>query len=178
MEKIDWSKAPEGATHWERESYGASAGWMRNDGGDWFFLSSNGHWLKHIISNVSAVRLANMVKRPSPSWSGEGLPPVGVVCEVDWCEEWHKCEVIAHFQQRCGMVAAFTVEISGGAKSLYAFGADSFRPIRTPEQIAADEREAAIKDMLEDAGRPDTAKTRDQAQLLYDAGWRKVERAQ
>lgn len=77
----------------------------------------------------------------TPAWTGEGLPPVGTVCEVDYCESWQRCEVVAHFRQRCGMVAAFTVDLVDGAKSLDAFGSESFRPIRTPEQIAAEERE-------------------------------------
>ena len=78
-----------------------------------------------------------------------------------------------------GLPQVCTIDKRGDLAIYYpATDVVEFRPIRTPEQIAADEREAAIKEMLEDAGRPDTAKTRDQAQLLYDAGWRKVERAQ
>lgn len=84
---------------------------------------------------------------PEP-WLGGGLPPSGTACEVDYCESWQRCEVIAHFSQRCGMVAAFTVEFSDGAKSLDAFGAEHFRPIRTPEQIAADNRLHEIRNAL------------------------------
>lgn len=72
-------------------------------------------------------------------WSGEGLPPVGIECEVMHCEEWTKCQVIAHFDQRCGPVAAYTVDIGHGVKQLDACVADQFRPLRTPEQIAAEE---------------------------------------
>ncbi len=64
-------------------------------------------------------------------WRGpeDGLPPVGMVCEVNYCEAWHDCEVIAHFQQRAGMVAASTVETRDGIKRLDGFRADCFRPI-------------------------------------------------
>ena len=170
-EQIDWSKAPEGAMvllkHVRDGAYAVSESY-----GD---EAKTWHWPDPRYSFPLMPSMWRIVaERPTtPSWSGEGLPPVGVVCEVDWCEEWHKCEVIAHFQQRCGMVAAFTVEISDGVKSLYAFGADSFRPIRTPEQIAADEREAAILDMericrIGDFGSGGLA-------ALYDAGYRKAE---
>ena len=149
-EQIDWSQAPEGATHYVPAPNDLHHPiWLKMDGKTVLNAGYIGHdhWA-HTYTRGSqpCTDLSNAIARPTtPSWSGEGLPPVGVVCEVDWCEEWHKCEVIAHFQQRCGMVAAFTVEISDGAKSLDAFGAGSFRPIRTTEQISADEREAAIE---------------------------------
>lgn len=88
-----------------------------------------------------------------PAWTGTGLPPVGTVCEVDYCEKWCRCEVIAHFQQRKGIVAAFTVNLGDGVKALDAFGAEYFRPIRTPEQIAAEEREKQLEAMEEVAAR-------------------------
>lgn len=170
MSEIDWDKAPEGATHWELESYGASAGWMRNDGGEWFFLSSEGRWLKHIISNVSAERLANMIKRPSPAWSGKCLPPAGVVCE--WEHEankgaWHKAE-IKYIGSAYVIVADFA-----GIEQHYYLRSMKFRPIRTPEQIAAAEREAAVNGMLcyDALG----GSRRGLAEALYDAGYRKQE---
>lgn len=46
--------------------------------------------------------------------------------------------------------------------------------VRTPEQIAEEEREKAIQEMCEDAGKPDMpTRSREQAAMLYDAGWRK-----
>ena len=120
-----------------------------------------------------------LVERPAV-WSGEGLPPVGIECEVEWCEEWHQCEVIAHFEQRCGTVAAFTVVRSDGAKSLDALTADCFRPVRTPEQIAAEEREEAINEMLAlDPYLPNATlgmmSRADFCRALFDAGYRRVE---
>ena len=142
-EQIDWSKAPEGATH----ANGAGVFLRENKSGS-VSNFDNGKWIM-TSSTIADFNHGYIFERPTTqSWSGEGLPPVGVVCEVDWCEEWHKCEVIAHFQQRCGMVAAFTVEISDGAKSLDAFGAGSFRPIRTPEQIESDARIKAAQEWL------------------------------
>jgi len=140
--KIDWSKAPADATHYQAATHGVFECWLK-PGHAVRVSRREQDWREDEYADDLIATSA--IKRP---WSGEGLPPVGVVCEVDWCEEWHKCEVIAHFQQRCGMVAAFTVEISDGAKSLDAFGAGSFRPIRTPEQIESDARIKAAQEWL------------------------------
>ncbi|MNE98933.1 hypothetical protein D3C81_1180680 [compost metagenome] len=52
-----------------------------------------------------------------------------------------------------------------------------FRPIRTPEQIAAEERSAAICEMSTVVGAPLSKLTVPEVlEALYDAGYRKVER--
>lgn len=161
---IDWSKAPEGATHVCVEGYGFP--WRRQKGAEWFCWTYRG-W-EPIVPNIPLYKA-----KPEP-WTGEGLPPVGTVCEVDYCESWQRCEVIAHFRQRCGMVAAFTVDLVDGAKSLDAFGSDEFRPIRTPEQIAEEERKRITDDIQrvcvdgENNGVPFH-------EALYQAGYRKFE---
>lgn len=48
----------------------------------------------------------------------------------------------------------------------------TFKPIRTPEQIAAEEREKAIEEMR--AALPDWAAPENICPMLYDAGYRKV----
>lgn len=105
--------------------------------------------------------------------AGEGLPPVGVVCEVKLQEEWSLCEIIAHFQQPQAMVAAFTVAQFHGGKKLDSKIAECFRPIRTPEQIAAYERSKycdRIYGVMCKAERP--CNRSDMAEVLYDAGLR------
>jgi len=175
MSEIDWAKAPEGATH-----YCPGNSRFYEKVGDSYFVSGQQNY-GPVNSPESWVK--KLVARPSPAWSGEGLPPVGVRCEAAIPHTsgpdnernfiWIEGCVIAYYEIK-GKTYAWFAEDDG----FYPPNTLEFRPIRTPEQIAADEREAAIKEMLEDAGRPDTAKTRDQAQMLYDAGWRKVERAQ
>jgi hypothetical protein len=116
-------------------------------------------------------------ERPAASkWNGpeDGLPPVGTACEVDYYETWQHCEIIAHFQQRVGMVAAFTVERADGAKSLDAFVADNFRPLRTPEQIAAEERERAVMEIYERANKQGCS-VLSMLMEAYDAGCLKVD---
>lgn len=177
MEKIDWSKAPEGyPVYIKGIDLNYASGWYKEL--DDRYVSERGtYYMKRDSGVFTAYR------SPSPAWSGEGLPPVGVRCEAaiphtsgsdnERSFIWIEGSVIAYYEIK-GKTFAWFAEDDG----FYPPNALEFRPIRTPEQIAAEEREAAIKEMLEDAGRPDTAKTRDQAQLLYDAGWRKVERAQ
>ena len=163
MNEIDWSQAPEGA-----DKYNTYNNLFYKGAQPDLQVFTRGQWKRSVFVKSDE----RFVCRPTtPSWSGEGLPPVGVVCEVDYCEQWHPCEIIAHFQQRCGMVAAFTVDIVNGAKSLDAFGEGSFRPIRTPEQSAADERESAVNGMLcyDALG----GSRRGLAEALYDAGYRK-----
>ena len=176
MNEIDWSKAPEGATHQNARS--PFLYWYKLEGGSFFYWQpDDSEWFPS-VSQFDYLA-ATLTPRPAPQWSGDGLPPVGAFCEVDYCEQWHQCEVIAHFQQRCGMVAAFTVLHDNGAKSLDAFGESAFRPIRTEAQIAAEEREKAVQDMLAlDPYLPNTMlgmmSREDFCRTLYDAGWRRV----
>lgn len=77
--------------------------------------------------------------RKENSWNGEGLPPVGTVCEYksyQLSEPWREVEVIAHFRNKA-MVAAF-IPTGDGDKKVDQAIAKCFRPIRTPEQIAAE----------------------------------------
>lgn len=105
-------------------------------------------------------------------WTGEGLPPVGAVCEYYADEDsWQRCEIVAHKDgQAVVWVSNAHIWASSGA---------SLRPIRTPEQIAAEERQEAIDQMVQFFmnyyGNPKGA---EQYLLicrsLHDAGYRKV----
>jgi len=53
-------------------------------------------------------------------------------------------------------------------------GMQVFRPIRTPEQIEAEEREAAVTDIALIMGKdPERPSIREKAAITYDAGYRK-----
>lgn len=102
------------------------------------------------------------------AWDGEGLPPVGVECEVKGCigdyREWKKVTVFAvrdktvFFDHDCGWSATATHE---------------FRPIRSTEDVARDE---AIIDMLMvEGGMPDSYQPHELVAALYDAGYRKMD---
>lgn len=106
-------------------------------------------------------------------WHKSGdLPPVGEVCEVMHLDRWVCCEVIAHFEQSWGMVAAYTVGINGGnAKLLEQCDAEDFRPLRTEREKAIDEM---VCEFIDHHGDPKGGERYlGIAAKLYDAGYRK-----
>ena len=104
----------------------------------------------------------------SKEWDGGGLPPVGTVCEYyrSEGEEWRKCKIVAYY-----LANVVAIDVIHNSAVLLRVGL--FRPIKTPEQIAAEERSAAIKEMFEIAS--DFIKIQDIVESLYDAGYRKTE---
>lgn len=126
-------------------------------------------------------------KAEKVEWIGEGLPPVGTVCEFAGgtacpedpfdrdLKEGMKVAIIAHF--KCGdfTLAAFTFDPENQDRGMLQveqanFGC--FRPIRTPEQIAAEEREKSVLAAMESTaslGISDSSK-RILIERLYDAG--------
>lgn len=151
---IDWSKAPEGYPIWiqGKDSYYAS-GWHR-ELSDRYQCPSGVYYMKR----DSAVFTVHTRPQPTP-WSGEGLPPVGMVCghvvsgDKDYpFTEWaggDKLEVIAH-REVCGVMLPIVFNLRHNTAT--AIQPHLLKPIRTPEQIAADEREAAIKEACEFVG--------------------------
>lgn len=71
-------------------------------------------------------------------WDGEGLPPVGVECEMLWNKEWVKCVIKAYGDEQFIFKAQGHKEWAGHINNF------EFRPIRSPEDVA---RDRAIKDM-------------------------------
>ncbi|MGN6056644.1 hypothetical protein [Pseudomonas aeruginosa] len=133
-----------------------------------------------------------IVERPA-TWSGKGLPPVGTVCEFaggtyspedpfdNDLREGDRVTIIAHFKDGDLDLAAFTFNPQvrnpdRGAACVEQGAYGCFRPIRTPEQIAAEERSKecdrifAILSSVEREGNRS-----DMAEALYDAGYRRQE---
>lgn len=115
-------------------------------------------------------------------WSGEGLPPVGCVCEfvsaMSDGEYWHpelksgvRVEIVAHFNtgHGSGDVAAFVFDHRSGRQVEQAI-AKCFRPLRTAEQLAADAREAAINRLMAKAARLSN-RTQGQMHRAFWAAW-------
>ncbi|QXZ11698.1 hypothetical protein KVQ82_16530 [Pseudomonas sp. AO-1] len=114
-----------------------------------------------------AIALLNAAPEP---WNGEGLPPVGAEIEAmmrrnmhdDYA--WHRAKVVhGALPHSPGEVLVFGLETTSPS------WVDEFRPIRTPEQIAAEERDTAVQEMREIAG----SKNAWPFEQLYDAGYRK-----
>lgn len=185
---IDWSKAPEGATHAYLKKDGSPihSHWVKVIGRDRYFVAPLDHNGEGWRKDACPVDLDECIAKPPKIWNGEGLPPVGTICQFfvdeDDETEWHealrsgmKVEVIAHFTGAGGStIAAFFFEYGGrGNRQVEQAVAECFRPLPTPEQIAAEEREAAINGMLcyDALGNS----RRGLAEALYDAGYRKQE---
>lgn len=174
---IDWSKAPEGATgyapkveRWENPL------WYKKDSeGVLYFTNAAeaGPWQK---SNCPP---DNIIWRKE--WPEEGLPPVGTVCEFKSAghhsdPEYQWC--IYHGLMSCGgYIVEYHHHTSPGMTTCAPFdpALTSFRPIRTPEQIAAEEREKAIDEMAAIYKSNYEGHVKDGCQALYDAGYRKFE---
>lgn len=108
----------------------------------------------------------------------EGFPPVGVECEAYWEEDlWFPVIVIGHDE------GAAVFRWKGGPnKGLYgSFGTlTAFRPLKTPEQLAAEQREreiaATAKELHESRGELSPLEhSTIVATWLYDHGYRKHE---
>lgn len=170
---IDWSSAPEGATHYCPETEDVMAVWFKPSGSKWLFALDQTHireWRDFLDDFPGEMPI---VERPTP-WDGNGLPPVGTVCEVlnNTLDrpEWERCTILF-------MGKFKTVYESESCHERVADVSEdwmiSFRPIRTPEQIAAEQERSSIKEMADIISR----KIADSqaAQALWDAGFRKVE---
>ena len=173
MNEIDWSKAPEWATKHGISGAFKSPVWFDDkkytyvdgqQGGKEFFYADACTYAAKDFSQVS--------ERPTtPSWSGEGLPPVGVVCEyqrsdVSYRQTWVKVTV------KYISLSLVVLEHFAG-KNEFVESRDScvFRPIRTPEQIAADARDAAAVELYDLISGPGDNMAA--AKRVYDAGYRR-----
>jgi hypothetical protein len=112
------------------------------------------------------------VRAGPPEWTGEGLPPVGTVCEF-------KANILGWVQATITAVTDLSIVFTRPSyqngrplveERLPHKAIERFRPILTPEQIAEQDRDKAINQMEFDTGYLD----RGAFTKLYDAGWRKV----
>jgi hypothetical protein len=152
------SKIPAGATHTYTESSGTS---FRKMYGSYLLGYADGDWI--ILNNPSSHCYVPI--QAEPEWDGEGLPPVGMDCEWKGITRngWAKVSIIAHGKEEGDFVA-----IAQAENEVVLGASDQFRLIRTPEQIAAEKRDAAIKEMQRLVGSCNTFPFAE----LYDYGYR------
>lgn len=177
---IDWDEAPEGATHYCIGGYSGTA--WRDLSGVSAKYWSEGKWHDHYgVSSEFCLKHGVFEARPTQNgWNGEGLPPVGTVCECqDESFQWHRGTIV-HVGQGDGAMVAVMQTGSGiliGEKG-------EFRPIRTPEQIAAEERLHKIRNACTDISHtldylkgdiPGAAVARTVIEAMIDAGYGKQE---
>lgn len=156
--RINWNEAPSDATH----AFGRVAFRKKDRNGSWY------GWRRHAKEWVRVIRPhpERYVARPV-GWNGEGLPPVGTVCEarIEGKHFWEKLTM----KYRSLDFSVFERE-DGNEFPLWNPQYAEFRPIRTAEQIAAEEREKACNEMASLIGRGTFFQD---AEALYDAGYRK-----
>ena len=84
-----------------------------------------------------------------PEWNGEGLPPVGLICEGRFHRhpgisfEWQECLVLYVFERECAVKSKSTSTLH------YC---DEFRPLRTEAEKAREDAETAIRTCLAGTG--------------------------
>ncbi len=120
-------------------------------------------------------------------WDGEGLPPVGVDFEVLWsstCKTYVTAKAVGHEEDGRVVYRITSGERAGEyqAERQHTYERDTlpnFRPIKTAEQLAAEQREAEINRFAKDitAGRSPLGSfehSKVVATWLYDNDYRKV----
>lgn len=181
---IDWSKAPADAQAYMPGSYEWLEGWWKKKGTQCYFCpieqSDLGEWKSTYARPFDH---PSLLMRPSDrGWTGQGLPPVGTSCEYfsKSFQRWLPVVMIGLFRGN----PVLGCEETGAVGELDVVEYQ-LRPRRTPEQIAADEREKVVAPMLEvikqahyampNTGVAPSAKARTYAEALHDAGYRKQE---
>lgn len=185
MTDIDWSKAPEGATHYMPETESSHAVWVMVSGNTRLAWLASGDSSWEIDRSLEEDR-EYLIPRPAPQWNGEGLPPVDTSVLLDDA----RFPVFDDYQEMIGVPVVVTAvfksptgvdmiacALPGGLCG--CFRAVMAHPIKTPAQIAAEERDAAIGRMREcfDSVSDDLCPTSNQYLetlfgALHDAGYR------
>lgn len=138
---INWKTAPKGATHFFPSD--VRHPWRKLEG-EIVSVYEYGEWRS---INVLRSMLCEYIERPVlvEQWDGTGLPPTGLL--VEWSEGYgskvRRVTVLAYANGDAWIQPE-------GAPSLIVGNPAGFRPIRTPEQIAADEREHAVRNACTD----------------------------
>lgn len=176
---IDWSKAPEGFDFHFRAKRSSRA-----DEGAFYQATKGGRFVNERGSYISYTDMHEitglfvMTVRPQVvEWTGEGRPPAGTVCEFnDGCGGGYKKVEIMYVSTMTILVkfdGSPDEDVEGAYspnESLY------FRPIRTPEQIAAEECDKAVKAMLAEFEHTGSLTSHyEVCEVLHKAGYRKFE---
>lgn len=128
---------------------------------------------EQMVRDMHCIAVGGLVK----VWDGQGLPPVGDSCERRFIDvagsSWFGCIVLAHGSRK------IFIRDDNGDEWAHSLDEVEFRPYRTPEQIAAEEREKAVQQMAGDLGElPARTTVIPTLYAIYDAGYRKQEAAQ
>ncbi len=168
MSDIDWSKAPEGATHYNPDG---TPRWYKKTSARWFvYYTATNSW--DLSGNEEGWHEKTLIPRPA-QWRGpqDGLPPVGMEVEFHSGKDWHKSFVIAHASHEDEPAVVLQADWGVAVRRISQVGTE-LRPIQS-------ERDKAIAEMescLDGFGCifAERVSTREVANLLYDADFRKT----
>lgn len=167
---IDWSSAPEGATHYCMHP-ATTYKWLKDSPLSYYdeYLDK---WVKY-TDVIGAEHMSNSVEKPNKNWDGDGRPPIGTVCEYKKIEKyrtpWTKVKIL-YISENIVVMRLY----SNGNEFSELMSKCAFSTIKTPEQIAAEERIEKIDEMIKVAKEFDTYS--EVCEALYDAGYRKMEK--
>lgn len=155
--EIDWSKAPEGATHYHPQINGYVEHWVKPDHFCTLgFEASGWRCSPNMIRDTSA-----LISRPSP-WNSAELPPVGTFVHVYGGG-------LIYGQGESGPVLAH-VEDTAVIRMSYGLGCFRSECLRTAEQIATDQKKREIETIMRDT---DYILDEIHASAVIAAGYRK-----
>ena len=143
---IDWSKAPEDATHAGNSPYEKGVvTWFKgiSDPASRNYFMNEGSMNAWAISseNLSAWDLIERPKKQD-AWDGEGLPPVGTVCDMHIDDfGWITGTVVVHID------LDEPTAVAHNGREVFHGNASAFRPIKTDEQLEEEEKKKVIDDM-------------------------------
>lgn len=168
--------APEGATHYGPDTDSHCESWYRVDGGVITAFVPVGDYPFVLSPAQAGTGYYHAVDELVEIWTGKGAPPAGAVCERRFPEvdgsSWRQVTILLIGDQK--------IFYRDEAGDEWANRPDDieFRPIRTPEQIAAEKRIEEINEMAELSLYGHYAFTLAQAKIacavLHDKGYRKV----
>ena len=174
---IDWNKHPE-ATHFDP----VDQNFLRELDHALLLFNINKGWMVPLYTQYGVtIEDCNRPLIKRPEWDGEGLPSVGAICEIRSHKLNDFSPATIKFASHNVIVWDWVDEpVLNGLCTAYVHAIE-IRPLRTAEQIAADERAEAIKAMIEDS-QPDYSAgellnsseyVECAISALYDAGYRK-----
>lgn len=146
--------------------------YYREIDGNWHFYEP--YHKVWCIQNPSTVDFANMVEISR----GQFKPRPGTICECQRLgyDEWQVVKIICEYQASLeSKVMLWATNGEGGEHCFTIHPHANFRPIRTPEQIAAEEREREIEALATDIMGEQHISGRVMAERLHSLGYRKVE---
>ncbi|WP_060498351.1 hypothetical protein [Pseudomonas sp. NBRC 111133] len=181
MSKIDWSKAPEWADgHGLVAHHGITEAWINMD--QYAVVGAEdraypyGGGAGETRHNFTRGQVQYITPRPA-RWDGEGLPPIGQKIEMKnkrSTEDWARPGFQEVTITAMGAQLFLVTYRDGGEENCGHLSEYDFRPLSSPEQRAAEERQRAARQMCLDAGHESPTPGQINMGLrLYDAGYRK-----